>query len=389
VSFGQELIAVSHSRSRGINKTRSRTPPDGPVAASLMDRSSLPDGPVSDAAGAERVDVAQLNSFQPTKMIYVRQQEQSMAAPLYHYFYSGLEVASEIPIPEWERFVQRQACVGPQIVMRRGALLEGADVDSAGKAITGVGHHRFLVQDVALYEVNDGSEILVRPLAGAAESDIRLYLLGSAWGAVCYQRGIFVLHGSAIGVGSAAVAFCAHSGMGKSTTAAWFARRGFPLLSDDLCRVDISSHGKPMLYPSVQRLKLWSESLGALGLDSHELPRDRTRFDKFHVQWPTTQCDPLPLHAIYLLNWGELSIRRLTGRVALQRFLSAATYRGSLLEPMGQWNNYCAQSIQMLQRVPAWEFNRSRDFAAMEDAADSLEAHWKETGLEFSVPGLS
>ena len=306
-----------------------------------------------------------------------------MCGPVYRYCYWGLEVASEIPIPEWERFVCRQTSADPQIVIRKGIALDSQEISSAVKAVTGVGQHQFVIPDVGMYRITNGAEILVRPLATAGESDVRLFLLGSAWGAVCYQRGIFVLHGSAVAAGRVSIAFCAHSGMGKSTLAAWLANRGFPLLSDDLCRVDMAPERKPLLHPSVQRLKLWSESLSALGWNAQEFPRDRTRVDKFHVPWPTgAPFDSVPLHGIYLLTWGELSIRRLTGRIALQKFLSAATYRGSLLEPMGQWPNYCAQSIRLLQQVPAWEFSRPRDFAAMEDAGSYLQAHWKETGLE-------
>jgi hypothetical protein len=302
----------------------------------------------------------------------------------HHYFYSGLRVTSEILIPEWDRFKQESPWAGPEISIVQGALLGDTEVPGTAGAVTDSDLYRLFVPEVGSYTVRNGNEILVRPVAGAADNNLRLYLLGSAWGAVCYQRGLFVLHGSAVAVGSAAVAFCAHSGMGKSTTAAWLASRGFPLVSDDLCRVDISTQHKPILYPSVQRLKLWSESLGALGWDSQTFQRDHTRHEKFHVPWSgLSQTDPLPLHAIYLLDWGELGIRRLTGRVALQRFLSAATYRGNLLEPMGQWPSYCARSIKLLQQAPAWEFSRSREFAEMGSSIELLLAHWKESGLSF------
>jgi len=67
---------------------------------------------------------------------------------------------------------------------------------------------------------------------------VRLYLLGSAWGALCYQRDLLVLHASAVRVDGRAVAFCGRPGMGKSTLAAWLAESGHALVSDDLARFE-------------------------------------------------------------------------------------------------------------------------------------------------------
>jgi hypothetical protein len=170
--------------------------------------------------------------------------------------------------------------------------------------------------------------------------------------------------------------------MGKSTTAAWLVSMGFPLVSDDLCRLDINSTPPPTLYPSVHRLKLWNTSLDALGWKTDDLERDHTRSDKFHVPWNgETQDEPLPLRGIYLLAWGELRVRRLTGRSALERFLSAGSYRGKLIEPMGKWPDYCARSIELLQQVPVWEFSRPCEIGMIGTSAELLVRHWEEAGL--------
>jgi hypothetical protein len=299
-----------------------------------------------------------------------------------YYFYSGLRVSSEILIPEWASFESPEDHPDAEIFIRVSGELTPGEAPANFESVAGVGHYRLFVPGVGLFEVRNGNEIQVSPLAGSEDNNIRLYLLGTAWGVVCYQRGLFVLHGSAISTGSAAVAFCAPSGLGKSTLAAWLAARGFPLVSDDLCRVDIASGTPPTLYPSVHRLKLWNASLEALGWKKDQFQRDHTRMDKYHVPWQgEKQIDPLALRSIYLLAWGEPEIRRLSGSAALQRFLSAGTYRGRLIEPMGYWPDYCVRSIELLQQVPVWEFSRPRDLGAIDTSAERLVQHWREAGL--------
>ena len=136
--------------------------------------------------------------------------------------------------------------------------------------------------------------------------------------------------------------------MGKSTMAAWLTARGYALVSDDLTRFDIPAQGQPTIYPSAPRLKLWRDALSALEWSSAELERDHFRADKFHLPLAEDgRQQPLPLRAIYLLEWGECNIIRLSGGTAVRRFVSAATYRGALLEPMGKMGAYWQQCLEL------------------------------------------
>ena len=53
---------------------------------------------------------------------------------------------------------------------------------------------RLAVPGVALYRVEDGRRIFITPLPDVPIEKIRLFLLGSALGALLYQRGLFPLH---------------------------------------------------------------------------------------------------------------------------------------------------------------------------------------------------
>ena len=67
-----------------------------------------------------------------------------------------------------------------------------------------------------------------------APADVRLFLLGSVWGALALQRGLLPLHASAVGRGRTVHAFTGPPGAGKSTLAAALAARGYPLFTDDM-----------------------------------------------------------------------------------------------------------------------------------------------------------
>ena len=81
------------------------------------------------------------------------------------------------------------------------------------------------------------AEIVAEPRQGVPDSNVRLFLLGSAMGALLHQRGLLPLHTNAVEVGGRAFAFMGKSGAGKSTLAAWFHDRGFRIVADDVCVV--------------------------------------------------------------------------------------------------------------------------------------------------------
>ena len=99
------------------------------------------------------------------------------------------------------------------------------------------------IDQVARYLVSGGCEITVEPHPAADAKDVRLFLLGSAMGALLHQRGVWPLHGSAVAIQHGAVLFVGAKGSGKSTLAGAFHQRGFQVLSDDVCAVTVGDDG--------------------------------------------------------------------------------------------------------------------------------------------------
>jgi Coenzyme PQQ synthesis protein D (PqqD) len=343
-----------------------------------------------------------------------------------HYAYAGSRVASELPIPEWAAFERPEPFDDPDVLIALGEPLnpvpdpslrgaESATKQSrvpeleiassrdpstplrspahlAGQAaqdgllartpsIT-ADEFRFHIPEAGDYYVHHGREIVVTPAPDAGMREVRLFLLGTAWGALCYQRGVLVLHSSVVQTGDGAIAFCGGTGSGKSSAAAWLVARGFRLVGDDLCRFDVAA-GEARVYPAPPRLKLWREALGEMGWSADGLERDHFRLDKFHLpvrgseasRFTTRDASLLPLQAIYLLEWGETGLTRLTGVTGLRRLVESATYRGELLEPMGRLGEHWERCAEIARHVPIFQFERPRAWSASNGAMGALVEH--------------
>lgn len=157
-------------------------------------------------------------------------------------------------------------------------------------------------QHVGVFRVRDGREISVNPAPGADLSLVRLYLVGKVLATLLYQRGLLVLHASAVEVDGQAVCFMGTSYFGKSSLAASLHRCGHKIVADDVTAVDLRST-QPLAIPAFPQLKVDPQVARSLGYDTESLvllhplePRRGLRLiDSFAVT-------PLPLGLVYLLG---------------------------------------------------------------------------------------
>jgi hypothetical protein len=111
------------------------------------------------------------------------------------------------------------------------------------------------------------------PEPGVAESTIAHIILDHALPRLFSVRsGYMVLHASAVQAEDRVIAVLGQSGLGKSTLAAWFASQGFPILTDDclVLRWDEAAR-QWMALPSYQSVRLWPDSVEALGIEASSL----------------------------------------------------------------------------------------------------------------------
>jgi hypothetical protein len=158
--------------------------------------------------------------------------------------------------------------------------------------------------EVGAFQITRGNEITVEPAPGVEARALRLFLLGPALALLLSQRGLFVLHASAVEVEGCAVAFLGESGQGKSTTAAAFHAHGHPVIADDVVAVQIDD-GFPAVYPGYPQLKLWPEAVAALGDSAERLPQlhpDILKRGQDVRRRFVAEC--LPLASLYVLAEG-------------------------------------------------------------------------------------
>lgn len=234
------------------------------------------------------------------------------------------------------------------------------------------------VPDVGRYLISGGRQITLDPAATASERNVRLYLLGSAFGALLHQRGIVPLHANAIDIGGRAVAFSGHSGAGKSTIAAWFHDRSYRILADDVCAIQFGEDDRPLAYPGIPRLRLWRDALEARGRVAEDYARSFGEAEKYDVPTGSDETPaPLPLARIYMLVQAEersATVRRLRGAAAVNALVSN-TYRGAYVNTINRTADHLMQCVRIAQKVPIYEVQRVWGFDVLEQQARLIEGH--------------
>ncbi len=170
---------------------------------------------------------------------------------------------------------------------------------------SGVYYFRF-VEGFAFAVDSAGKTIWTQWREPVTFEDVTAFLLGRILAFVLHLRGYTCLHASAVVVDGGAVLFAGDPGMGKSSTAAAFAERGCPVLSDDVSGIRWQEDGRLEVVPGIPRVCLCPDSMEFLygpgsaerfrllhpGEDKRVVP-----LDSFSRRF---QTEPAPLEAIYL-----------------------------------------------------------------------------------------
>ncbi|NOU18057.1 MAG: hypothetical protein HOO91_10935 [Bacteroidales bacterium] len=239
----------------------------------------------------------------------------------------GLTIQSEIELPELSLFIGKadiNISLGTTPKTLENPLFTGV------RFLTK--HNEFLlkVDRIANYYVTGGNQITIELMPDVDFADVRLFLLGSAFGALIHQRGLLPFHGSSVNINNSGVIFSGHSGAGKSTIAAALSKKGYSILSDDVSVISLINNEIPFIVPGYPQMKLWADSISKLGDESSQYVIIRKQVEKYNI--PIDKCfheEPLPLKNIFIIvpsNLGELKVESLKG-VEKFNLLKYHTYR--------------------------------------------------------------
>lgn len=243
--------------------------------------------------------------------------------PAIHSVY-GLGIDSEVPLPGLSlhpepqsidvriRLKDGSAFLPKGLTPSAGLIYASPNLDARGNpnlTVARLPDNRyigFLYDDGAQFAVDTtGREVLADWPDTLTLEDACTYLLGPVLAFVLRLRGVTCLHASAVALEDRAVALFGLAGAGKSTTAAAFSLRGFPVLSDDVA-VLADRGDRFLVQPGYPRVNLWPDSVRALFGAEDALPRITPTWDKRYLALDGNgrrfQSSPLPLGAIYILE---------------------------------------------------------------------------------------
>lgn len=230
------------------------------------------------------------------------------------------------------------------------------------------------VADVGQFLVRNGSDIAIEPHNGAKEDVIRLFLLGSAFGALLFQRQFLVLHGNAVRIGEQCLVCVGPSGIGKSTLAASFLQRGFDILSDDVVPVDTSGAA----VPGFPRLKLWEDAAEKLKIATGGLSRVGFNLNKFNLPTPAWErTRNLPIRWIYVLQASDatdrVEIEHLTG-VSRIIPLIEHTYRPHFMKGMSLEQQHLQRCARLADQAHVSLVSRPKSAFMIDELVEKLLA---------------
>ena len=297
-------------------------------------------------------------------------------AASFDYRLFGLHIRSELELPE---LPAANPSAGPDVTIRIGEIPDFPAADGEGPHSVN-GGIVLAIRGIAGFFIRGGEEIIVEPRPHVSEGNVRLFLLGSAMGALLHQRGLLPLHANAVEIDGKAVAFMGESGSGKSTLAAWFHDRGHRIIADDVCVVRFDEEGRAQASPGLPRLRLWKEALEASGRETsnHKLSYAGSRsIEKYDVPIPSEAATPeeIELAAVYLLGRSEgVSIDRLHGVEAADAVL-ANTYRGQYIPVTDSMREYWQSCVRLVQNTPVFSAKRSWGFCQLDEQSEQMLEH--------------
>ena len=304
---------------------------------------------------------------------------------MYCYSSYGLRIHSSLPLPELA--VAESALPDVDVIIRPGELETPAPESFEDERhFRSSSDYAFLAwKGIINVEVRAGREVVFHVLKDIDDNWLRQYILGPALGVILHQRGLLVLHASAVAKDGQAIAFLGWKGHGKSTTSAHLHARGYDILSDDMVAIDMSKEDSPMVIPGFPQFKLWPDAIEALGEDPASMGQIiPTSVKRTHrVQTGVAQA-PCRLAGIFVLGLGDT--HQLIPIASTDAFLAVFqnTYAARFIGQAGLPKWHFHQCASLTRTLPIFRFERKPSLELLPAALDMLEAHLEKETFQLA-----
>ena len=290
---------------------------------------------------------------------------------MFSYFAYGLGIHSNIAIPE---LMPAQVPCDVQINIDSNAQIP-AEVPNNQHYLK-ITHEEAILFDknIGVFILDNGCKITAIPIHNVEDSRVRLYIIGTVLAILLYQRGLFVLHGSAVEVDGGAVAFIGPSGWGKSSITAALNAKGHHIIGDDVVPLSVEKNTMNV-FPGFPQLKLHQEVALTLGHDKSRLHSLHPELDKngFRVAQKEFSQTSLPLKRIYALAKDTaIGIEQIQPQEAVIHLV-----RNSIPTRWFQPNSisHFLQSSNIAKNIPFYCLKRSNDLSSLPTLAQMVEEH--------------
>ncbi len=280
----------------------------------------------------------------------------------------GLTINSEFEIPE---LIETTGT--PIVTIKLGNVPEKLEQVTKKGVKYQATKDQFLleVDRIAKFYVQDGRQITVDLLKEKADREVRLFLLGSAFGALFIQRGLLPIHGSAIKFGDSVSVFSGLSGVGKSSLAATFVKKGFQFLADDISVVNDELN----VMPGFPNMKIWDDVLKKLHLKTDSLSEVRPDIKKYDLRSDQQFCNKaLKLTKVFILNTKNshgFEYEELSG-LAKFNAIKNNTYRYRFVGGLEKQPDHFRILNKLLPNIKVYRISRPQSPILLNELADYL-----------------
>jgi hypothetical protein len=289
------------------------------------------------------------------------------------YRLATLKIESDLALPDltpWDGPADSQ----PDIAFRLGTVplrLEAPDRVEAIYQTRGRDEYLLTLPGTGRILIRDGREVTVDVERDADPVNTRALLTGPIQAVLWHQRGLLPLHANAVVIGGRAVALAGNAAAGKSALAAILAQHGHENLADDICVVDVAAPRVTAL-PGVVLLRLWRDTLDALGIAPDGLSPALSGKEKFFVdRWSGCRA-PRELAAVVVLVRRTnipLAIERLSGFAAVGALRDMVHTRRPASALGRDAEIFAALTKMLASGVTVWRLHLPDDPACLRDAA--------------------
>lgn len=270
----------------------------------------------------------------------------------------GLTISSEMVLPELVVVEERE----PDVWIKTGKVPNHLPIKKGSGVLYEAAQDDFLfrLDTVASYRVREGKYITIESKETATPEEVRLFLFGSAMGALLHQRGMLAIHASSVEQGKKGFVIAGLSSSGKSTLAAGFLEKGYSILSDDISVIGFEDEDGHFIYPGIPHLKLWKDVLMHLS-ESLDLEPVRPKLEKYKK--PILQgknLNPVRLDKIIILSTKNTPGYHFQEILGSEKFnlLRQNTYRLQYLNNLSRMESHFRNLSRLVANTSVYKVER-------------------------------